>query len=444
MLKLFLEKTGQIPYSTVKDTRESILLDTVFHQHTDEFTGQFEIVDSPWDADYIIPLLRSALILKEKSAAGYLEIIAGLSGFVDENLRHKYVFIASFDTFPCEQLTPLPFFTHSVNRFNKLPGHFSLPLYSEDLSSFSKRQKNIYDASFIGAATHPVRTTIAENLPSYCNSYAKLNDIFFWNEPDASKRQEIRNSFLKICAQSRFVLCPRGFGENSFRFFETISLGRIPIIISDSVEMPFEDIIDYDEFSFRIGEDDLREISSIVKLDDRKYAQMQQKGREIRDEFFTRKGVINGIVHQLKEYLPFRDSSIFKENVATIVSRIDLYLGQRKAITENLAKSVDYVWKRITECYSPTDMLALAGAGQYAEKLLAAREKSAGGPGIVCLLDDSRAQTRLNQIPIESFSKISELSISAIFVCTDSFEPQLTEKCREHTDSIPIFGVSNL
>lgn len=40
----------------------------------------------------------------------------------------------------------------------------------------------------------------------------------------------------------------------SFRFYESVMLGCIPVIIADHIEMPFEDMIDYRSFSVKILE----------------------------------------------------------------------------------------------------------------------------------------------------------------------------------------------
>ena len=54
--------------------------------------------------------------------------------------------------------------------------------------------------------------------------------------------------------QSRFIVCPRGDGLSSLRFFEALAWGRIPILIADQTQLPLEDVIPYDEFVVRIPE----------------------------------------------------------------------------------------------------------------------------------------------------------------------------------------------
>jgi tetratricopeptide (TPR) repeat protein len=77
-------------------------------------------------------------------------------------------------------------------------------------------------------------------------------------------RVERRKKFLSSIADSLTVLCPRGTGENTYRFFETMSMGRIPVLIADTCALPFEDDIDYDSFMLRIPESEVVKAGTII------------------------------------------------------------------------------------------------------------------------------------------------------------------------------------
>jgi len=64
----------------------------------------------------------------------------------------------------------------------------------------------------------------------------KQNNRYEVNETDSSrKRTHIYN---KLLLDSEFSLCPGGTGPNSIRFWESLALGTIPVIISDFMELP--------------------------------------------------------------------------------------------------------------------------------------------------------------------------------------------------------------
>ena len=55
-------------------------------------------------------------------------------------------------------------------------------------------------------------------------------------------------------ADSVFCLAPRGQAAWSPRLDEAISAGCIPVIIADSYDAPFHDLLDYSAFSLRLDE----------------------------------------------------------------------------------------------------------------------------------------------------------------------------------------------
>ena len=55
---------------------------------------------------------------------------------------------------------------------------------------------------------------------------------------------------------SRFCLAPTGYGWGN-RIIWAMLTGCVPVIISDGVMQPFEDVLPYDEFSVRVAEADI-------------------------------------------------------------------------------------------------------------------------------------------------------------------------------------------
>lgn len=69
--------------------------------------------------------------------------------------------------------------------------------------------------------------------------------------------------YAEAVANSKFVLCPRGFGVSSLRIFETMKAGRVPVIISDDWVPP--DGPAWASFSMRVREKDIRALSEILE-----------------------------------------------------------------------------------------------------------------------------------------------------------------------------------
>jgi hypothetical protein len=89
---------------------------------------------------------------------------------------------------------------------------------------------------------------------------------------------EHRRSYARSITDSFFVLCPRGGGASTFRLFETMMLGRVPVIVSDQWVPPVGP--DWSSFSLRVRERDVGLIPALLekRVDDA--AVMGEKARQ--------------------------------------------------------------------------------------------------------------------------------------------------------------------
>lgn len=145
--------------------------------------------------------------------------------------------------------------------FGACSGHVPLPLIYEDtsntLSSLTDLSKNLV-CSFIGSETHNTRTVL--KTMSIPNFYIHIKS---WT-PNVPMN-DIQH-FLSTTKRSIFTLAPRGYGRNSFRFFECFLLKTIPIYVYDDVNwLPYQDKIDYSKFSIVLHESDLPNIDSVLQ-----------------------------------------------------------------------------------------------------------------------------------------------------------------------------------
>ncbi|AMN43736.1 exostosin domain-containing protein [Rhodoplanes sp. Z2-YC6860] len=132
-----------------------------------------------------------------------------------------------------------------------------LPSLKAPLKSKDKlRPVPRYLFSFLGRInTHPLRQMVRE-----------LNDnttpcIDVSEAPQRIASFDYTRSYFDLIQESKFVLCPRGFGPSSIRIYEAMSCGRVPVIISDKWLPPPG--IDWDSCSVMVRE---KEIASIPVL----------------------------------------------------------------------------------------------------------------------------------------------------------------------------------
>lgn len=133
-----------------------------------------------------------------------------------------------------------------------------LPLISEDITHRLETTPRLcYEdrtilCSFIGSNTFHVRQKMVEALDGRENVVIRMKTWDYKiDTPDA-------DLFVTTTQRSKFGLAPRGYGPSSFRFFEIIKLGVIPVYIHDGDDArPFRDILDYDKFSISVHYEDL-------------------------------------------------------------------------------------------------------------------------------------------------------------------------------------------
>ncbi|MCA9370800.1 MAG: exostosin family protein [Candidatus Peregrinibacteria bacterium] len=111
--------------------------------------------------------------------------------------------------------------------------------------------------------------------------------------------KKARQEYIENLLGSDYALVIKGDGNYSYRFYEALSLGRIPVLLDTDCILPLEDEIAYSECVLRVPYADLSRLSDIVanhyssiSRDD--FIAMQKKAREVFetylrvDSFLTR------------------------------------------------------------------------------------------------------------------------------------------------------------
>jgi hypothetical protein len=186
--------------------------------------------------------------------------------------------------------------------FGACSGNIPIPLIYEDTKNNlisrkinkSFQEKNIL-CSFVGSNTHILRSQMINFLNKDKDFLLHVNN--FWTPNVDSNSQE---NFINTTCNSKFCLAPRGYGKSSFRFFEILQLGSIPIYIWDDVEwVPYKDIIDYSLFSISLNINNINKLKDILlSIDEKKYEQMLNEYEKIK-HLFTLEGMYEWIIQKV-------------------------------------------------------------------------------------------------------------------------------------------------
>jgi len=81
---------------------------------------------------------------------------------------------------------------------------------------------------------------------------------------DSSSLMEARREYVRNMEESDYVLCVRGIGNFSYRLYETLSMGRIPIFVDTDCVLPLDFEIDWRDYCVWVDTDEIDRIGDRV------------------------------------------------------------------------------------------------------------------------------------------------------------------------------------
>ena len=134
--------------------------------------------------------------------------------------------------------------------------------------------------SFLGrVATDPLRKSVIQ-LDSTSTPCLDIKGA-----PQRFREYNYTNTYVELLTRSRFVLCPRGFGASSIRIFEAMSMGRVPVIISDLWRPPPG--ISWSDLSVIVPEKDVVNIPAILSRMDHMSGHMGEMAKQAYSENYA-------------------------------------------------------------------------------------------------------------------------------------------------------------
>jgi hypothetical protein len=106
---------------------------------------------------------------------------------------------------------------------------------------------------------------------------------------------------MDITSRSLYSITPRGFGVTSFRLYEAMQLGTVPVYISDQHWLPWQDELNWNEFCVIIKPEQIADLYDILLENLRygEYRKMLDKIKEIYPKYFTLEAVCQNILKRL-------------------------------------------------------------------------------------------------------------------------------------------------
>ena len=175
---------------------------------------------------------------------------------------------------------------NNINGIELIP----MPLYAVNVEdeNFNKEFKDIdkliierpYIYSFIGAyqqadymsdirpkifnMIHPDNTIIRNTGVWHLDKLVFNNMQNKNGQLNTSEAHNIKTKYYnEVLIKSRYSLCPSGSGPNSIRFWESLAIGSIPILLSDTLELPKHEL--WKDAIIELEENKINDINKIIE-----------------------------------------------------------------------------------------------------------------------------------------------------------------------------------
>ena len=155
--------------------------------------------------------------------------------------------------------------------------------------------------SFMGARTADVRIKLFSMKHPRGIVIDTTGFSVFFLPDDPQMILQRKQEYADLLARSKLVLCPRGMGFSSYRLYETMRMGRVPVILSDNWVPPLG--VNWDSFAVFVSEQDLNNIRHIMEEFEQSWEERGKLAREAWETFFAPDVLFHYIIEQCKEIL---------------------------------------------------------------------------------------------------------------------------------------------
>ena len=309
------------------------------HDGYDEFerTGkQFLLLAEPHEADCaVLPFDGSHLINTQSDAKRDFQQLA--NGFVQFASRHglKTIVLVNSDLNCPIALQDVVVLRTSLNKRHRSVNEYALPAWHEDLRCYLSEDNQSFREfrikPSIGFCGHVARSRpkltrrmriLLQRVVRAFGGYLDHNDgvhlrraamDILQRDPDIQRHfierydyfggalknpaisDLVRTEYVDNLLNSDYALCIRGYGNFSFRFFEAMSLGRIPVLLDTQCVLPYDFLHDYRDYCLKIPEERIREMARFLlefhrRFNGETFLELQSKIRDFWQQWLSPQG----------------------------------------------------------------------------------------------------------------------------------------------------------
>jgi hypothetical protein len=202
-------------------------------------------------------------------------------------------------------------------------GRYSNPFVAD--SGAEKR----YLFSFQGGSTSLLRKRMFNLSFNRPDCLIENTSTYYHWDLDQPGRQQRQQRYAEVLTASHFVLCPRGAGTGSIRFFEVMQAGIAPVLIADNYLLPSH--IPWDKFLLRIPEKDIARLPELLEPQLPTAAERGRIAREIWLEHFAPQKEFDTIITLANAALHHGppEEAVFRQRQQAMIARAERYRKMR-------------------------------------------------------------------------------------------------------------------
>lgn len=253
----------------------------------DYFTKEKERIDT----DYVyLPIFWTSYYIINNYGKNIKRLLDWLDNI---DTTKKYFTVVQYDSGICVNNLNIPITVFSAGG----GGKNNQNTFKGKAITYANLHREIYEGSsgdfIIPLTCQPEFSRISLKKTIFCSFVGRLDTHFcrysIFNTLKRDKKFKFVNNvniemYKKILNSSIFTLAPRGYGFTSFRLYEAIFSGSIPIYVwYDKLCLPFQEELKWDKFSVIIHSDDINKLPKI--LEDCNINEMQKELEKVRDKF---------------------------------------------------------------------------------------------------------------------------------------------------------------
>ena len=257
--------------------------------------------------------------------------------------QKKIIFFYYYDPIKKIDVQNAVIFRTSLLRSKRDKNEFAMPAYGDDLKNKKKSDTSFWliktalpSVGFRGQSA-PIRLPIKLQFKRKFNQLLKKTGInkqlnLHYNFGYLARRDSIasciknkkiktditlttieqswdpingKQPFVNNIFDNQYNICVSGHGNYSFRLYEILSAGRIPVFINTDCVLPFEEFIDWKKHVVWIEEKDASKADQFIlnfhqSISPESFIKLQQSNRELWEKYFS----INGFFQNLYQYFP--------------------------------------------------------------------------------------------------------------------------------------------